>query len=113
MEMEIKPETGPIKSSTKQLYTKKKVSLLEQHFLEEITICRSTKMVHQQNQQPMLMEFKGWAHLARFDDVALVDQFKRGLKPTLGRKVIETGNPGDGTTPGQSQRWYNQTTELE
>jgi hypothetical protein len=32
-----------------------------------------------------LMEFKGWANLAGFDDVALVDQFKTGLKKGLGR----------------------------
>jgi hypothetical protein len=31
-----------------------------------------------------LMEFKGWANLAGFDDVALVDQFKTGLKKGLG-----------------------------
>ena len=53
-----------------------------------------------------ITEFKGWAHLTGFDEIALVDQFKRGLKPTLGRQVIETGNLGDGTTPGQLQRWY-------
>jgi hypothetical protein len=32
-----------------------------------------------------LMEFKGWANLAGFDDVALVDQFKTGLKKGLGQ----------------------------
>jgi hypothetical protein len=32
-----------------------------------------------------LTEFKGWANLAGFDDVALVDQFKTGLKKGLGR----------------------------
>jgi hypothetical protein len=31
-----------------------------------------------------LTEFKGWANLAGFDDVALVDQFKTGLKKGLG-----------------------------
>ena len=60
-----------------------------------------------------ITEFKGWAHLSGFDEIALVDQFKRGLKPALGRRVIETGNPGDGTTTGQLQRWYDHTTELE
>ena len=60
-----------------------------------------------------ITEFKGWAHLSGFDEIALVDQFKRGLKPTLGRRVIETGNPGDGTTPGELQKWYDHTTELE
>ena len=60
-----------------------------------------------------IMEFKGWVHLSGFDEIALVDQFKQGLKPTLGRRVIETGNPGDGTTPGELQKWYDRTTELE
>jgi hypothetical protein len=31
-----------------------------------------------------LTEFKGWANLAGFDDVTLVDQFKTGLKKGLG-----------------------------
>jgi hypothetical protein len=32
-----------------------------------------------------LTEFKGWANLAGFDDVTLVNQFKTGLKKGLGR----------------------------
>ena len=60
-----------------------------------------------------ITEFKGWAHLSGFDEIALIDQFKRGLKPALGRRVIETGNLGDRMTPGQLQRWYDHTTELE
>jgi hypothetical protein len=32
-----------------------------------------------------LTQFKGWANLAGFDDVALVNQFKTGLKKGLGR----------------------------
>jgi hypothetical protein len=60
-----------------------------------------------------LTEFKGWANLAGFDDVALVDQFKTGLKKGLGRQIMETGNPGDGTTPGQLQEWYKKALELE
>jgi hypothetical protein len=60
-----------------------------------------------------LTEFKGWANLAGFDDVALVDQFKTGLKKGLGRRIMETGNPGDGTTPGQLQEWYKKALELE
>jgi hypothetical protein len=58
-----------------------------------------------------LTEFKGWANLAGFDDVALVDQFKTGLKKGLGRRIMETGNPGDGTTPGQLQEWYKKALE--
>jgi hypothetical protein len=60
-----------------------------------------------------LTEFEGWANLAGFDDVALVDQFKTGLKKGLGRRIMETGNPGDGTTPGQLQEWYRKALELE
>jgi hypothetical protein len=26
---------------------------------------------------------------------------------------METGNPGDGTTPGQLQEWYKKALELE
>ena len=47
------------------------------------------------------------------DKIATVDQFKRGIKTALGRKVIETGNPGDGSVPGQLQAWYTQATKLE
>jgi hypothetical protein len=60
-----------------------------------------------------LTEFKGWANLAGFDDVALVDQFKTGLKKGLGQQIMEMGNPGDGTTPGQLQEWYKKALELE
>ena len=60
-----------------------------------------------------IIEFKGWLHLSGFDEIAAVDQFKRGIKTALGRKVIETGNPGDGSTPGQLQAWYTRATELE
>ena len=60
-----------------------------------------------------IIEFKGWLHLSGFDEIAAVDQFKRGIKTALGRKVIETGNPGDGSTPRQLQAWYTRATELE
>jgi hypothetical protein len=60
-----------------------------------------------------LTEFKGWANLAGFDNVALVDQFKTSLKKGLGRQIMETGNPGDRTTPGQLQEWYKKALELE
>jgi hypothetical protein len=60
-----------------------------------------------------LTEFKGWANLAGFNNVALVNQFKTGLKKGLGRQIMETGNPGDGTTPGQLQEWYQKALELE
>ena len=60
-----------------------------------------------------IIEFKGWLHLSGFNDIAAIDQFKRGIKTALGRKIIETGNPGDGNLPGQLQAWYNRATELE
>jgi hypothetical protein len=60
-----------------------------------------------------LTEFKGWANLAGFDNVALVDQFKTGLKKGLGRRIMETRNPRDGTIPGQLQEWYKKALELE
>ena len=54
-----------------------------------------------------IIEFKGWLHLSGFDEITAVDQFKRGIKTTLGRKVIEMGNPGDGSIPGQLQAWFD------
>jgi hypothetical protein len=59
------------------------------------------------------MQKGDWANLAGFNDVTLVDQFKTGLKKRLGRRIMETGNPGDGTTPGQLQEWYKKALELE
>ena len=52
-------------------------------------------------------------HLSGFDEITAVDQFKRGIKTALGRKVIEMGDPGDGSTPGQLQAWFNRATKLE
>ena len=60
-----------------------------------------------------IIKFKGWLHLSSFDEIVTVDQFKRGIKTALGRKVIEMGNPGDGSIPGQLQAWFDQATELE
>ena len=89
----------------------------KQYFLttktQDHAMKRLQALTQKEDVERYITEFKGWAHLSRFDKVALVDQFKRGLKPALGRQVIKTGNLGDGTTPGQLQRWYNQTTELE
>ena len=54
-----------------------------------------------------IIKFQGWANLAGFDEIALVDQFKKGIKIALGRKIMELGSPGDGTTPGHLEAWYN------
>jgi hypothetical protein len=87
------------------------------YFLTTETRDMAIKKLHKTEQkgdiEEYLMEFKGWANLAGFDDVALVDQFKTGLKKGLGRRIIETGNPGDGTVPGQLQEWYRKALELE
>ena len=60
-----------------------------------------------------IIEFCGWANLAGFDEIALVDQFKKGIKVALGRKIMELGSPGDGSTPGHLEAWYNRAIELE
>ena len=60
-----------------------------------------------------VIEFRGWANLAGFDEIALVDQFKKGIKVALGRKIMELGSPGDGSTAGQLEAWYNRAIELE
>ena len=31
-----------------------------------------------------IIEFKGWLHLSSFNEITTVDQFKRGIKTTLG-----------------------------
>ena len=89
----------------------------KQYFLttktRDHTMKKLRALMQKEDVERYIMEFKGWAHLSGFDEITLVDQFKRGLKPALGRWVIETGNPGERTTPGQLQRWYDQTTELE
>ena len=76
--------------------------------VKKLRMCRQTAMIEE-----YIIEFKGWLHLSRFDEIAAVDQFKRGIKTALGIKVIKMGNPGDGSTPGQLQAWLNQATELE
>ena len=69
---------------------------------------RQTAMIEE-----YIIEFKGWLHLSGFDKITTVDQFKRGIKTALGQKVIETGNPGDVSIPGQLQAWFDQATKLE
>ena len=60
-----------------------------------------------------VIEFQGWANLAGFDEIALVNQFKKGIKVALSRKIMELGSPGDGSTTGQLEAWYNRAIELE
>ena len=60
-----------------------------------------------------MIKFRGWANLAGFDEIALVNQFKKGIKTALGRKIMELGSPGDGSTTGQLEAWYNCAIELE
>ena len=60
-----------------------------------------------------MIEFHSWANLAGFDEIALVDQFKKGIKVVLGHKIMELGSPGDGSTVGQLEAWYNHAIELE
>jgi hypothetical protein len=50
-----------------------------------------------------LTEFKGWANIAGFNDVTLVDQFKTGLKKGLGRRIMERGNPEMEPLPDNSK----------
>ena len=60
-----------------------------------------------------VIEFHGWANLAGFNEIALVDQFKKGIKTVLGHKIMELGSPRDGSTAGQLEVWYNWAIELE
>jgi hypothetical protein len=60
-----------------------------------------------------ITEFEGWLLLASFDEIALVDQFKRGLEPHIGRRILEMGSPGDGSVEGDLRRWFAQAQQLE
>jgi hypothetical protein len=51
----------------------------------DMAIKKLRKMEQKGDIEEYLTEDKGWANLAGFDDVALVDQFKSGLKKGLGR----------------------------
>jgi hypothetical protein len=50
----------------------------------DMAIKKLRNMTQKGDIEEYLTEFKGWANLAGFDDVALVDQFKTGLKKGLG-----------------------------
>ena len=89
-----------------------------QYFLTTKTRAEAVKKLRELKQgdktiEEFIIEFKGWAQLAGFDRIALIDQFKRGININLGRRIIELGAPGDGTDPTHLQRWYDQATELE
>ena len=91
---------------------------MRQYFLTTETRAEAVKKLRELKQgektiEEFIIEFKGWAQLAGFDRIALVDQFKRGINVNLGRRIIELGSPGDGTDPTHLQRWYDRATKLE
>jgi len=47
-----------------------------------------------------IIDFKSWAQLMDFNEIALIAQFKGGLNALLGMRIVENGAPGDGTTAG-------------
>ncbi|KAF8666336.1 hypothetical protein AX14_006485 [Amanita brunnescens Koide BX004] len=91
---------------------------MRQYFLTTETHAEAVKKLRELRQgdktiEEFIIEFKGWAQLARFDRIALVDQFKQGINVNLGRRIIELGTPGDGTDPAHLQKWYDRATKLE
>ena len=54
-----------------------------------------------------IIDFKSWAQLTDFNEIALIAQFKMGLNALLGMKIVENGAPGDGVTRGDLQLWYD------
>ena len=55
-----------------------------------------------------IIAFKALIPLTRFNDYALVAQFRKGLHPKLGYDVVRAGAPGDEDLEG----WYTRTTEM-
>ena len=105
---------------------------MRQYFLTTETRAEAVKKLRELKQgeksiEEFIIEFKGWAQLAGFDRIALVDQFKRGINVNIGRRIIELGRrifelgrriiklgtPGDGTDPTHLQKWYDRATKLE
>ena len=91
---------------------------MRQYFLTTETHAEAVKKLQELKQgdktiEEFIIEFKGWAQLAGFDRIALVNQFKRGINVNLGQRIIELGSPGDGTDPTHLQKWYNRATKLE
>ncbi len=60
-----------------------------------------------------IIDFKSWAQLTNFNEIALIAQFKGGLNAPLGMKIVENGALGDGSTVGDLQLWYDQATALD
>lgn len=60
-----------------------------------------------------IIDFKSWAQLTDFNEIALIAQFKGGLNAPLGMKIVENGAPGDGATAGDLQLWYDRATALD
>ncbi len=50
-----------------------------------------------------IIDFKSWAQLTNFNEIALIAQFKGGLNAPLGMKIVENGAPGDRSTGGDLQ----------
>ena len=91
---------------------------MRQYFLTTETCTEAVKKLWELKQgdktiEEFIIELKGWAQLAGFDRIALVNQFKRGINVNLGQRIIELGTPGDGTDPTHLQKWYDRATELE
>ncbi|KAF8644500.1 hypothetical protein AX14_009399 [Amanita brunnescens Koide BX004] len=85
---------------------------MRQYFLTTETHAEAIKKLRDLRQgdktiEEFIIEFKGWAQLARFDRIALINQFKQGININLGRRIIELGTPGDGTDPTHLQKWYD------
>ncbi|KAF8696571.1 hypothetical protein AX14_001508 [Amanita brunnescens Koide BX004] len=83
---------------------------MRQYFLTTKTCAEAVKKLRELRQgdktiEEFIIEFKGWAQLAGFDRIALIDQFKRGININLGRRIIELGMLGDGTDPTHLQKW--------
>ena len=64
------------------------------------------------NVEDYIIDFRGLAQLTGYNDIALIAQFRRGLNPQLGLKIVENGAPGDGTTTGDLENWYKKVNEL-
>jgi hypothetical protein len=91
---------------------------MQQYFLMTETHAEAVKKLRDLKQgnktiEEFIIEFKGWAQLAGFDRIALVDQFKRGINTNLGQRIIKLGMPGDGTDPTHLQHWYDRATKLK
>ncbi|KAF8688263.1 hypothetical protein AX14_003479 [Amanita brunnescens Koide BX004] len=85
---------------------------MRQYFLTMEMHAKAIKKLRELRQgdktiEEFIIEFKGWVQLARFNQIALVNQFKRGININLGRRIIELGTPGDGTDPTHLQKWYD------